>query len=118
MNLIEIWKRVEDWPYEVSSLGNVRRIGATKNHVLVASDTAMNRPQRHLYYCVRLSKPGCAKKFWVHRLVAEAFLGPCPIGHEVNHKDHIKKNNCIDNLEYITHLANVQHGLRHKKLAI
>ena len=46
----------------------------------------------------------------IHRLVADAFFGPCPDGHEVNHKDGVKTNNNVDNLEYVTRLENAQHA--------
>ena len=52
------------------------------------------------YDCVRLGKH-TAKK--IHRIVAEAFI-PNPLNlPEVNHKDGNKKNNCAENLEWVTH---------------
>jgi len=45
----------------------------------------------------------------VHRLVAEAFHGPCPEGFEVNHKNLIKRDNRPANLQYVTRSYNLLH---------
>lgn len=53
------------------------------------------------------------KKFFVHRLVARAFLGPppSPKHSQVNHKDWNPGNNNVDNLEYVTLAENMIHAL-------
>jgi hypothetical protein len=48
----------------------------------------------------------------VHVLVADAFLGPCPPGHERNHRDGDKTNNAVENLEYVTSSENELHSYR------
>lgn len=48
----------------------------------------------------------------VHRVVAEAFIGPRPGGLVVNHKDGVRVNNHANNLEYITIAENNRHAVR------
>ena len=53
-----------------------------------------------------------SRNCYVHILVAEAFIGPRPRGHEVNHRDGNKLNNHVDNLEYVTRSENCLHAYR------
>lgn len=46
------------------------------------------------------------RKMLIHRAVAETFLGPCPAGMEVSHKNGNSHDNRIENLEYLPHRAN------------
>ena len=67
------------------------------------------------YLTVGLNKNGKTKTFIVHRLVAQAFIPnpdnlPC-----VNHKDENKTNNNVENLEWCTHVYNVNYGTRNKR---
>lgn len=47
----------------------------------------------------------------VHRAVAATFLGPCPEGYEVNHKNGVTSANRVSNLEYKTPSQNVRHSI-------
>jgi integrase/recombinase XerD len=51
---------------------------------------------------ITLSSDGFQKKCTVHSLVADAFLGKCPAGHEITHKDGDYTHNELSNLEYVT----------------
>lgn len=53
---------------------------------------------------------GVTKSMRVHRLVYMAHKGEIPKGLEVNHKDENKTNNCIENLELMTHAENCNYG--------
>lgn len=94
----ERWKAVESTPYEVSSLGQVRRGARVLKQW--ASDQG--------YMLIRLSEPRRVAR--VHRLVAEAFL-PNPAGKPfVNHLDCDRANNRAENLEWCTQLENLKHS--------
>lgn len=92
----EVWRVCPTSPqYQVSNLGRV--IGPRGRLLKPWKDTSG-------YLQVR-GNPGAHS---VHRMVAAAFIGPCPAGHEVAHKDHDRANARLDNLEYLTHDANVK----------
>ena len=58
--------------------------------------------KRNGYMMVTLYKRGKAKMHYVHRVVAEAFLGNAKNLPMVNHKDLNRTNNNVENLEYCT----------------
>lgn len=60
------------------------------------------------YSHIRLTdRAGATKNHWVHRLVAGAFIGPCPSGQEVLHSDGDPGNAKLDNLRYGTRKDNM-----------
>ena len=62
------------------------------------------------YQKIDLCQNAMRNTFLIHRLVAAAFLGPCPAEKQVNHKDGCKLNNLSSNLEYVTHSENILHA--------
>lgn len=92
---METWKLVNE-KYEVSTVGNVRRIGKDENINLCANNAG--------YFTVYIGK-----HVLVHRLVAMTFI-PNPEGKkEVNHKNGIKTDNRVENLEWVTRSENLAH---------
>lgn len=77
----------------------------------------LNQWERHGYRRVTLWENGEKFNVSVHRLVATAFLDN-PNGYEeINHKDENKLNNNVNNLEWCTHLYNINYGTRAKRSA-
>ena len=96
------WKRIKGYErYSISSEGEIMNPqGKLMKPFPVGAG----------YLQVSLWKDCKRKKFYVHRLVAEAFCeNPCSYK-EVNHKDGNKKNNCIENLEWCTRAENLNHS--------
>jgi hypothetical protein len=52
----------------------------------------------------------------VHQMVAECYLGSCPVGYEVDHIDGNKSNNHISNLQYLTKEENILKSPKNWKL--
>lgn len=50
---------------------------------------------------------------YVHSLVLEAFVGPCPSGMECCHNDGVRTNNALSNLRWDVHVNNTEDSRRH-----
>lgn len=91
------WLTIKQFPnYQISDHGAVRRIDTHKE---LAQNTKRGK---HPYKRVHLSHKGVAKYVLVHRLVLEAFVGPCPDGMQTLHADDNPANNCLSNLSWGT----------------
>jgi hypothetical protein len=97
---MEQWRSIPGYEgiYQVSSEGRVKN---AYGHVL-KPEMARNGYKRIKFFD--------KKKFQVHRLVALAFI-PNPDNKEVvNHKNGIKTDNRVENLEWNTWSENVKHA--------
>lgn len=65
------------------------------------------------YWVVGLKRIGHNIPLLVHRLVLEAFVGPCPGGMECRHLDGNPRNNNLSNLKWGTRSENQQDSVRH-----
>ena len=90
--------------YEVDKLGNVYSLRNTNTLKLQAHNG--KRP----YYYVCLCKGGKKKNFFIHRLVAQAFIPNPDNLPQVNHIDGDIHNNSKENLEWVTNARNTKHA--------
>jgi len=117
----EVWKPVVGYEglYEVSDAGRVRSLGRPyKMRNSHKPEVVMDcrKPARILKpgvksngYC-QVMLYALDRSTWqplVHRLVLEAFVGPCPDGMECNHINKQPYDNRLCNLEWITHAENM-----------
>lgn len=101
-----------DGLYQVSNYGNVRSLYFSKVRLLSQFNVKG-------YLCVYLyDKNHTKKKWYVHRLVASAFLPNLDNLPEVNHKDENKSNNCVDNLEWCDKKYNNNYGNRNYYISL
>jgi hypothetical protein len=109
----EIWKPVVGFEigYEVSTLGRLRRAGPD-NMGRITHVGKIIKPMRgsrdYLIYSLWKDRKPHSKL--IHRLVMEAFIGPRE-GMYTNHKNGIKTDNRLVNLEYVTQSENYLHAI-------
>lgn len=108
-----IWKDIPGYEglYQVSNTGLVRRSDHDihKNPGSIASIHKDRKGYLNLKLRTGLYEPWRHCK--VHRLVAAAFIGECPLGYVVNHKNGVRDDNRPENLEYMTPKENTHHGI-------
>ena len=93
----EVWKEIASTGYKVSNMGRIRR----GTRILAGSYHSDG------YTFMTIS----GKQIPIHRFVANAFIPNPENKPEINHKDGNKKNNCVDNLEWVTRSENQKHAI-------
>lgn len=109
----EIWKPILNYEglYEVSNWGRIKSFKFGKERILKPGTN------KYGYLIVILCKNGKVKHFYVHRLVAEAFI-PNPHNYPcMNHKDECKTNNNVNNLEWCTYTYNNNYGTKIERIS-
>lgn len=119
-----MWKTIKGYEglYEISDKGEVRSFdrvlpcGHNSSHIRkgkILTPCGNGKGYLQIY----LIKDGKAKKFYIHRLVAEAFIDNPNNYPIINHKDENRSNNEASNLEWCNHLYNSNYGHCRQKIS-
>ncbi len=103
----ETWKAVPGTnnKIEVSSLGRARSFLRNNRVLRLQTDK-----KGYLRFTVSIERK--KHTFKIHRLVAELFIDNPRRLPQVNHKDGNKKNNTVNNLEWVSNLDNAHHAIK------
>lgn len=120
-NMREIWKDLKGYEdyYEISNYGNIKRkaryrydkIRKRKNYF--NEKIAKSTDNGNGYLMIRLYPD--YKPHYIHRLVAINFIPNTEQKEQVNHKNGNKKDNFINNLEWVTPKENMIHSSKFLK---
>lgn len=109
----EVWKRTELFGriIEFSNLGNYRFVDEKRHKE--------KRLNSHGYYIIPIYHHNKLHNVLIHREVAKLFINnPNPKKYDcINHKDEVKTNNSVDNLEWCDRAYNNNYGTHNAKVA-
>lgn len=110
MNTEEEWKTIPGFSnHQITKTGLVKRLW--HRHKSKQNELLAYRPggYKKMYQRVHIDY----QDKYVHRLVLETFVGPCPDGYQCAHLDGNTKNNHLSNLAWVTPLENSSHKIIH-----
>jgi hypothetical protein len=92
------------WSFQKGGPGQERRLKPVLQHRYLCVDLFLTQERKH-------------SNRRIHRLILEAFVGPCPDGMECCHCNGVPTDNRLENLRWDTHKANGQDAAAHGTMA-
>ena len=114
--LNEEWRDIKGYEgyYQVSNYGRVRSLDRVIDNRIIKGKLKCIKYSKLGYCIVSLYKNGTPKFYLIHRLVAEAFIPNINNFPQINHKNEIKADNRVENLEWCDSSYNINYGKRNK----
>lgn len=111
----ENWRPVVGWEgwYEVSDLGRVRSVAHISRYGRRKPSVVRKTTRINGYQALTLKRNNICAGALVHRLVLEAFVGPCPEGMQACHWNGNRADNSAANLRWGTARDNANDRRRH-----
>lgn len=119
----EKWKSIEGYEglYEISTMGRVksmeRKVKNGNGYRIVRERILKPHKHNNGYLQLLIHKEGTIKKYYIHRLVAEAFISNPLNFPEVNHLNEDKTDNRLENLEFCDKKHNCNYGTRIERIS-
>ena len=108
--MVEKWKDIQGFEglYQVSNLGNIRSLKYYRTNIVrnIKGNLSNN------YLMVSLCKNKIKKNLLIHRIVGITFIKNPDNKCDINHKNGIKTDNRLENLEWNTRSENVKHAYK------
>ena len=119
----EEWKDIEGYGgiYQISNLGRVKSLQRLVNNThcskrLIKESFLSVKRKSHQYDYVSLYKNNKQKRAYIHRLVAQAFIQNPNNYTDVNHKNEVKRDNRVENLEWCDKKYNNNYGTGKRRM--
>lgn len=122
----EVWKDILGYEgkYQISNMGRVKSLSREQyngwNYYMSKEMILKNIPDVYGYLTVGLydsTKTPPRKTFKIHRLVAQAFIPNHNNHPQINHKNEVKDDNRVENLEWCTNLYNHHYGTAKQRIS-
>lgn len=91
--------------YSINKNGDVFNKARNKKRAIVKTPKG--------YLCVGLTNENGRKNVFIHRILAQIFIPNPENKPQINHKNGIKTDNRIENLEWVTNKENREHAIKH-----
>lgn len=116
---MEIWKDIMGFEdrYQISNLGNLRSVDRLANHAKGGKRLIKGKKMKIFaiprgYIFARLYDGNKSINRYIHRLVGQHFIPNPDNLPQINHKNGIKSDNRVENLEWCTMSHNIRHSYR------